>query len=1255
MELPSESSTKHIDTLFSAIRAGKEPLVRKLVGTDNLESRNTTGQTLLHAAAQTGHVEVVRFLLETGANREAVDANLNTPLHLTVQQKHSAATSVLVEKRRAFLLQAFEKCQSLLMENKEGKTPFDIALQTGDTNLVKKLLDAGADSEATILKACIAGNPEVISLLKKLDITPDSVQRPSYKRPLHLAAEHGQKTVVETLFRDDDTLDLETEDKERNTPLFYAAYNGKVSVAQLLILKGANTNKVLLKGIKEDNIQALETLERAGVDLIAVKDKNGDNILHTAINYGSYKTVEYLLEKIKAGNSAFINRTNNQGETPLHLAAQSGNPQIVLLLLKHKAHDNVYTKNMDSPLHYAARAGHEVVAEILLKNHSSITFNSQFKSPIDLAKEHNHASTVAVISSQKNLALSHQNMLALACEQASPNLVAGLLNMGISCDKPDDNGETPIFKAVRSGCESIVSLLLEKNQNLINSICAGKNLLQLAVENEYHRIALLLLEKGIHKCLDDKNKAAVYQALFAIAENLFEKTLTDPASIRPEQRVSFNALIQILITYAPQLAMIDEQKNLLDALLALCAGFCDESIIQLLFDNGASIRLESPSPLLLAAGSNTNPRVISLLLNHQRSMEIQSKETPRSSPQLSTTQNFLSLWLHNRCPKSIIPRLTNEFIPLLLAAFSGNNEALRIILESYPLGSLKNLLSCDLSELTLQLVIAKQIPLVANNSCTLLHVISAGGLDQFDKFTKLFNQLITTSPENVDQLQFNKTSPRQTKMLPNRNYAAVMKLLVDHQADKESKYTDLELTPLHIATIMRQEPMVKLLVEHGANKSAPDKAGNTPLLWAAYMGHETLVRYFLEQGASVLERSKMLESALHYAILARNENIIKLLHQYNADVNAKNSMGITPLHYAANINYDEGVVLLLDANADTKITDKKGRTPAMIAKKKGNIIQARLLGETITSQELVNSYIKGHTDSISALSVDDEHKISISGSIDKTVKIWNLLDGSCLKTIECPYPVLSLCHDTPIAKIFIGFPRGKIGVIDITTGKLIKIFESPNGFNDNDDDVIKIIYSGHLNYLILHSSTGKVIILDAISGKEVYTLEQSANISIRNVCLGADGERLIAGTAGGAIYIWDIKTNFLRTSLTADGMLSHTMYDPIKNRIISKAKTIQIFDHTSGKLIGKINNFTASEFICSSVDAERGKVVFATKNELFVLDLQTNIVSNIKTNIENIICIAPLLTRNLVLVGTGDGSIHFISTQNFSKDGCCIS
>ena len=122
--------------------------------------------------------------------------------------------------------------------------------------------------------------------------------------------------------------------------------------------------------LKKLQIAALE-YEKEAIDLIQKNIGNLDSIfskddhstaLHSAVLFGSYRIVGALLEY-----GANINIKDEHGDTPLHIAVNSGRNDIVKLLISYpEINLNLQNKNGDTPLHIAVNSCRDDIAKLLI-------------------------------------------------------------------------------------------------------------------------------------------------------------------------------------------------------------------------------------------------------------------------------------------------------------------------------------------------------------------------------------------------------------------------------------------------------------------------------------------------------------------------------------------------------------------------------------------------------------------------------------------------------------------------------------------------------------------------------------------------------------------------------------------------------------------------------------------------------------------------------------------------------------------------
>jgi quinoprotein dehydrogenase-associated probable ABC transporter substrate-binding protein len=185
--------------------------------------------------------------------------------------------------------------------------------------------------------------------------------------------------------------------------------------------------------------------------------------------------------------------------------------------------------------------------------------------------------------------------------------------------------------------------------------------------------------------------------------------------------------------------------------------------------------------------------------------------------------------------------------------------------------------------------------------------------------------------------------------------------------------------PLHYALVRRSQPMIKLLLDHGASVTATDRDGWSPLMTAAWTNDAAAVRLLVARKgdpnfagpgnltplAIALEYGKddaavaLVESGADYrttigdagysplmlAVAGHSEAAARALVKKGADVNASNAGGVTALMIAAADGQAPLVDLLVHAGANVAAQSERGDTALSIARAKGHLAVIKLLDE----------------------------------------------------------------------------------------------------------------------------------------------------------------------------------------------------------------------------------------------------------------------------------------------------------------------
>lgn len=94
---------------------------------------------------------------------------------------------------------------------------------------------------------------------------------------------------------------------------------------------------------------------------------------------------------------------------------------------------------------------------------------------------------------------------------------------------------------------------------------------------------------------------------------------------------------------------------------------------------------------------------------------------------------------------------------------------------------------------------------------------------------------------------------------------------------KDVNYNSPSGTALAAAAIKGNVPMVRLLLENGANPDLPDAMGMTPLLYASQFENKELIVLLLKHKANKKIANNEGKTAMDYAVFNKNQEIIGLL------------------------------------------------------------------------------------------------------------------------------------------------------------------------------------------------------------------------------------------------------------------------------------------------------------------------------------------------------------------------------------------
>lgn len=270
---------------------------------DNINWADKNGYTVLISMCIEGSLDVIKMLVDHGANPFAKTKLQSTTVYFACRYNHLPVV---------YYLAGLDV--PLNTTNDQGETTLHVACRTGSPELIDYLIEHGSELEVTtpqgltpFLCACRMGNLPAAKHLVSIGANTKALAQ-SALNALHLAANSGSVELVKYLI---DDLGFNVLDK--GTPS-YAACTDKEEELFGRQIACYHPSSFLHYACLSRSLPLVKYLVEKGVE-VNIKGDYFDTPLHCACQSGSLEVVKYLIEK-----EAKIFVRNVQWLWPLHLA-----------------------------------------------------------------------------------------------------------------------------------------------------------------------------------------------------------------------------------------------------------------------------------------------------------------------------------------------------------------------------------------------------------------------------------------------------------------------------------------------------------------------------------------------------------------------------------------------------------------------------------------------------------------------------------------------------------------------------------------------------------------------------------------------------------------------------------------------------------------------------------------------------------------------------------------------------------------------
>ncbi|MCA2916714.1 MAG: hypothetical protein IM445_22495, partial [Microcystis sp. M015S1] len=268
--------------------------------------------------------------------------------------------------------------------------------------------------------------------------------------------------------------------------------------------------------------------------------------------------------------------------------------------------------------------------------------------------------------------------------------------------------------------------------------------------------------------------------------------------------------------------------------------------------------------------------------------------------------------------------------------------------------------------------------------------------------------------------------------------------------------------------------------------------------------------------------------------------------------------------------------------------------------KAGKILQKQqTYNKEVTNalQELLNrkserNRLEGHDNSVLSVNFSPDGKTLVSGSDDKTIKLWNVETGKEIRTLYGHDNSVTSVNFSPDGKTLVsGSDDNTIKLWNVETGQEIRTLYG------HDSYVSSVNFSPDGKTLVSGSYDKTIKLWDVETGQEIRTLYGHDNF-VYSVNFSPDGKTLVSGSNDKTIKLWNVETGQeIRTFKGHDSYVYSVNFSPDGKTLVSGSndKTIKLWNVETGQEIRTL--YGHDSYVWSVNFSPDGKTLVSGSND----------------------------------------------------------